>query len=243
MAILNALFTYRDALEKRDQFDAALRKTPARQQFNALHKTLTAQQATVKRLTDEMEGRAQQVTRVNDSIKKLEEQLELEQDELNTMLGDEESTAEEMTELRGDIEKLLREINQTAREANKVIAELEAATEEYRKTATSFNANKKEYDNVRAACEKEKEDSAKEAAALDAEILALAEKVDPKLLERFKRARQHNAANPIVPVINAKCSGCNMSLPTSALKRLTQPDAYLECENCGRILYVELPGD
>lgn len=239
MAILDALFTYRDALEKRDEFDAALRKTEARQQFNVLYKTLSAQQTTLKRLAEEMETRTQQVARAAENVKRLEDQLELETDELNTMLGDEESTAEEMTELRGDIERLLREINQASRDANKILSELESATNEYRSTGVAFNKNKKDYDAVREVCEKEKADSAKEAAALDAEIAALEVKVDPKLLERFKRAKKHNA-NPVVPVVNAKCSGCNMSLPTSALKRLTQPDAYLECENCGRILYVDL---
>lgn len=242
MAILEALFNYRQALEKREQLDASLRKTPARQQFNTLHKALTAQTATLKRLTDEMETRTQQVARVTENIKKLEDQFELELDELNTMLGDEESTAEEMTELRGDIERLLREINQASREANKLLTDLESATNEYRSTGVSFNKNKKEFESVREVCEKEKAETAKEAAAIDAEIAELEAKVEPKLLERFKRAKKHNA-NPVVPVVNAKCSGCNMSLPTSALKRLTQPDAYLECENCGRILYVELQND
>ena len=240
MAILEALFAYQKALEAREQFDANLRKTPARQQYSALHKTLSAQQATVKRLCDEMEARGQQIARVTENLKRLEERLELETDELNTILGDEESTAEEMTELRGDIERLNREINQCAREVGKLLNEVETATGEYRSTGAAYNKNRKEFDAVKALCEKEKADSAAEAAALDAEIAAKAQNVEPRLLERFKRAKQHNP-NPVVLVVNAKCSGCNMSLPTSALKRLAQPDSYLECENCGRILYAELP--
>ena len=39
-------------------------------------------------------------------------------------------------------------------------------------------------------------------------------------------------------VENYQCSGCNMSLPTSTVKRVATGEGIVECENCGRILYA-----
>ena len=35
-----------------------------------------------------------------------------------------------------------------------------------------------------------------------------------------------------------RCGGCNMSLPTSTVKRVATGEGIVECENCGRILYA-----
>ena len=168
----------------------------------------------------------------------MEERIELENSELATITGDEESTAAEMTELRVDIERLQKEINQVVREAKKLLSEAEKAAEEYRETNLTAKNAKKEYDQVRAVCEKERDDSAEMLASFDEKLEQIRKDVDPALFQRYEKVKQHYAA-PIVPVIGGKCSGCNMSLPMVMLKRLNAPDAVLECENCGRILYSE----
>ena len=143
-----------------------------------------------------------------------------------------------MTELRVDIERLQKEINQVVREAKKLLSEAEKAAEEYRETNLTAKNAKKEYDQVRAVCEKERDDSAEMLASFDEKLERIRKDVDPALFQRYEKVKQHYAA-PIVPVIGGKCSGCNMSLPMVMLKRLNAPDAVLECENCGRILYSE----
>lgn len=238
MSKLDALFAYQEAEQQKEQVEATLRSTPSRIQLNRLHKLLKTQQTAIARLGEEMETRGAQIRRLADRAEQLEKQLQLENGELETMRQDEESTAEEMTELRGDIERLNREISSAAREAKTLIAELETATAEYRKTGQTAGKAKKEYDQLRVVCEKEREDSAAELSMLDAKLEKLAKGVDPQLMERYQRAKQHHAV-PIVRVESGKCSGCNMSLPMVVLKRLTAPDAVIECENCGRILFAE----
>lgn len=238
MGKLDAMLLYQQTEQKKLDAEQAVRSTPARQKLSRLHKLLKTQQATIQKLTEETETRLSQINKLSEQAKRLEERIELENSELATITGDEESTAAEMTELRVDIERLQKEINQVVREAKKLLSEAEKAAEEYRETNLTAKNAKKEYDQVRAVCEKERDDSAEMLASFDEKLEQIRKDVDPALFQRYEKVKQHYAA-PIVPVIGGKCSGCNMSLPMVMLKRLNAPDAVLECENCGRILYSE----
>lgn len=238
MGKLDAMLLYQQTEQKKLEAEQAVRSTPARQKLSRLHKLLKTQQATIQKLTEETETRLSQINKLSEQAKRLEERIELENSELATITGDEESTAAEMTELRVDIERLQKEINQVVREAKKLLSEAEKAAEEYRETNLTAKNAKKEYDQVRAVCEKERDDSAEMLVSFDEKLEQIRKDVDPALFQRYEKVKQHYAA-PIVPVIGGKCSGCNMSLPMVMLKRLNAPDAVLECENCGRILYSE----
>lgn len=238
MGKLDAMLLYQQTEQKKLEAEQAVRSTPARQKLSRLHRLLKTQQATIQKLTEETETRLSQINKLSEQAKRLEERIELENSELATITGDEESTAAEMTELRVDIERLQKEINQVVREAKKLLSEAEKAAEEYRETNLTAKNAKKEYDQVRAVCEKERDDSAEMLASFDEKLEQIRKDVDPALFQRYEKVKQHYAA-PIVPVIGGKCSGCNMSLPMVMLKRLNAPDAVLECENCGRILYSE----
>ncbi len=238
MGKLDAMLLYQQTEQKKLEAEQAVRSTPARQKLSRLHKLLKTQQATIQKLTEETETRLSLINKLSEQAKRLEERIELENSELATITGDEESTAAEMTELRVDIERLQKEINQVVREAKKLLSEAEKAAEEYRETNLTAKNAKKEYDQVRAVCEKERDDSAEMLASFDEKLEQIRKDVDPALFQRYEKVKQHYAA-PIVPVIGGKCSGCNMSLPMVMLKRLNAPDAVLECENCGRILYSE----
>ncbi len=238
MGKLDAMLLYQQTEQKKLEAEQAVRSTPARQKLSRLHKLLKTQQATIQKLTEETETRLSQIIKLSEQAKRLEERIELENSALATITGDEESTAAEMTELRVDIERLQKEINQVVREAKKLLSEAEKAAEEYRETNLTAKNAKKEYDQVRAVCEKERDDSAEMLASFDEKLEQIRKDVDPALFQRYEKVKQHYAA-PIVPVIGGKCSGCNMSLPMVMLKRLNAPDAVLECENCGRILYSE----
>lgn len=238
MGKLDAMLLYQQTEQKKLEAEQAVRSTPARQKLSRLHKLLKTQQATIQKLIEETETRLSQINKLSEQAKRLEERIELENSELATITGDEESTAAEMTELRVDIERLQKEINQVVREAKKLLSEAEKAAEEYRETNLTAKNAKKEYDQVRAVCEKERDDSAEMLASFDEKLEQIRKDVDPALFQRYEKVKQHYAA-PIVPVIGGKCSGCNMSLPMVMLKRLNAPDAVLECENCGRILYSE----
>ncbi len=236
MSNVQALLNYQQADVEKQQFESALRSTESRLRLNRLHKQLKDQQTTIKKQTDELEQLSLVMQKLLSQYEAVEKRLDLENSELSTLQQDEECTAEEMTEFRQDVEKLTREITRVDKESKQLMANLEKLIAEYQRTRQTAGKQKKEYDQLRLVCEKEKSDSAAELAKIDRNMERLAMQVDPALLAKYGRARQHYNV-PVVSVSNSKCSGCNMSLPMLMLKQLSANDVVVECENCGRILY------
>ncbi len=233
-----ALLAYQDVDLEKQQVENGLRTTDARVRLNKLSKLLKTQQATLKKLTDDLEAVTAVEKRINQQYQATAKRLELETSELQILENDEETTAEEMTEFRQDIEKLNKELSTMEKELKQTFASLEQQIAEFQKTRQIGSKAKKEYDQLREICNREKDDAQKELDALDTEMLRKERDVDPKLMARYKRARMHHGT-PVVPVKEAKCSGCNVGLPTLALSRLLGDGAVIECENCGRLLYID----
>ncbi len=233
-----ALLAYQEADLEKQQIESGLRATPSRVKLNKLTKYIKQQQASLAKLSEDMESFSASVARMNAQHKAVMDRLELETSEFDTLKGDEECTSEEMTEFRHDIEKLQREANILEKEIKQLFHTLDDAIGEYQKTRQQGAKAKKEYDQLKVVCQKEKDDAAIDMLAVDRKMEELAKKVSPALMARYNRVRQHHP-NPLVEVRDGKCSGCNMSLPSLAIRRLIGEDMILECENCGRLLYAD----
>ena len=233
-----ALLAYQDADIEKQQIESSVRSTANRQKLNKLAKFIKQQQAVLVKLNEDMESYNAAMTRLHAQHDAVLKRLDLETSEFETLKGDEECTSEEMTEFRMDIEKLHREIVRLEKEIKQLFQNLDGAVSEYQKTRQQGVKAKKEYDQVKILCQKEKDDASISMLALDKKMEELEKKVSPSLMTRYKRVRQHHSI-PVVEVRDGKCSGCNMGLPSLAIRRLVGEDMILECENCGRLLYAD----
>ena len=233
-----ALLAYQEADLEKQQIETDLRTTANRVKMNKLAKFVKQQQATLNKLTEDIEGYSAELSHLNAQYTALLDRLDLESSEFETLKGDEECTSEEMTEFRHDIEKLQREANNLEKEIKQLFRSLEEAVSEYQKTRQQGAKAKKEYDQLKIVCQKEKDEAAIDMLAADRKLEELEKRVNPTLMNRYKRVRLHHNM-PLVEVRDGKCSGCNMSLPSLAIRRLVGEDMILECENCGRLLYAD----
>lgn len=233
-----ALLAYQDADLEKQQIESNIRTTENRQKLNKLAKFIKQQQATLTKLNNDMETFSGAMARLNTQYSAVLDRLDLETSEFETLKGDEECTAEEMTEFRHDIEKLQREANNLEKEIKQLFRSLDEAVSEFQKTRQQGSKAKKEYDQMKVVCQKEKDDAAIDLLSADRKMEELEKRVNPALMNRYKRVRQHYNM-PVVEVRDGKCSGCNMSLPSLAIRKLIGEDMILECENCGRLLYAD----
>ena len=237
MTKLDTLWQYHEAAQKLDQLENRIKATPKRQRLNQLHGFLTEQQTQIKSTQTQMESRKATVEKLSSLFESLQHQYELEVGEFEIMEKDSECTAAEMQESRVAIEGLCDKVTGVRRELYDTINWIEKTMTNYKNINAKANKAKKEYDTVRVECEKEAEESQPEVDALSNEIKKLRALVDPALLKKYDTVKTHHAV-PMAKVENSQCGGCNMSLPTSVVKRVASSDEIVECENCGRILYV-----
>ena len=73
---------------------------------------------------------------------------------------------------------------------------------------------------------------------LSKERTALAETMDEDLLDRFERLFASKGDSAIVAVEHGFCTGCHMRLTTATVNAAEAGKEIVNCEQCGRILYV-----
>ena len=236
MTKLEYLLMYQKADLKKQQLENDLRTTESRQKLNKITKLLREQQSAIQKLTDDADAQQAALAKLLAQQEGLAHELELNHSEMETLEADEEVTAEELTEFRMDVERLNRELGKLEKDVKGLLEQLEKTTADFQKARSLGGRAKKEYDRLKAVVEVEKNEGAADIAAATKEMETVERQVDPTYLAKYKKARVHHNM-PVVPVVNEKCSGCNMSIPMAVIKKLNSQETVLECENCGRILY------
>ena len=236
MTKLEYLLMYQKADLKRQQLENNLRTTESRQKLSKITKLLREQQVTIQKLTEDADAQQKALAKLISQQDGLSHELELNHSEMETLEADDQVTAEELTEFRVDVERLNRELSRLEKEVKGLMDQLEKTSADYQKARSLGAKAKKEYDRLKAVCEVEKAESAADITIATKEMETVERQVDPTFLAKYKRARVHHNM-PVVPVVNEKCSGCNMSIPMAVIKKLNSQETVLECENCGRVLY------
>ena len=97
---------------------------------------------------------------------------------------------------------------------------------------------KVEYDQLKQDYDKEYKADSNTLTEMRAKVEEEAKKVDPKMLEHYRSVKQH-VTPPMAKLIDNQCSGCFVSPSNATLLKLKESDSIVECDNCGRIIYIE----
>lgn len=143
-------------------------------------------------------------------------------------------------ELLTELENVKKSLNEVSARVNVLKEESDKALRLYVTAQKEGKKSKEEYNVVSAKYEEKKAEAEKQIAPLKAEIGALREKVDQKLLEQYDVLIAQNIANPFVEVMgddkNCMCGGCFMALSQSLVDNVSKL-GYCHCDSCKRILY------
>ena len=164
-----------------------------------------------------------------EKVKKYQDQLYLvntnrEYDSLTNQI---ETVKSEMTEgegrqlyLESEIEKLEEIISTSEEQSTAFVEQLDANRDELKEKSDLTDARQEE---------------------LEAQRVKLIKNVGQRYLRKYDRILKARK-RAVVPIERGSCTGCHKQLNPQTIYEIQQMDAFIECENCGRILVV-LPGD
>ncbi len=134
---------------------------------------------------------------------------------------------EKLVSLLAKLEEKLNKINGDVTANEKKINEYGAIANQSKE---EFNVNKAEYEKILEAAKPEIDELKK---VRDQK----ATKVEPALLAKYNNLKK-NKITPTAKLMGERCGGCNMGMAAFAISNANK-QGYCECENCGRIVYVE----
>jgi len=237
---LALLYEYQQADMQLEAYERQLKNTPTRKQLIKLQNYLKKQQAVLR----EMENRA--LVEQN-ALMEIDAQYDKMMELLNKNHKDisqyEEMSLDEMDynvvkALVHEYETTYDNIIKQKKRAIAVQTKAEETAARLKTILTHVSQAQREFNELRKQHEEELRAGSEELDRLRKAAAAAAAKVDPALLARYNRIKQ-NRSMPVTLLKDGRCMGCNMELPSRDLAKLKKSDAIVECENCGRILYLK----
>jgi len=140
--------------------------------------------------------------------------------EIETVKGQMAESEERQLTLETEIEKLEETIATSEEQSTAFVEQLDANRDELKEKSELTDARQEE---------------------LEAERKDVVKGITQRYLRKYERILQARR-RAVVPIERGSCSGCHKQLNPQTIYEIQQMDAFIECENCGRIL-VSIPED
>ena len=144
---------------------------------------------------------------------------------------------EEIDARIAQVQKLLETLGHYEQELQKIRKDAEVRDRQQKEIRVRAAKAKAEYDELKQVYDQEFKKDSEKLTALKHKADAAGKGIKPELLERYANIKQH-ATPPMARLVGGQCGGCYMSLPSVTLKQIQAEGRVVECDNCGRILYL-----
>ncbi len=237
MEQLDRLWQYQKADLDVVRYETEMRQFPMRQKLLKLRNLVADQQTLVKGMENDTAAALERLENMRAQHEKLEAQCAAIAEKLNAEDGF-ASSAEAHHALMQlqDAEAKLRACEKDLSHMVRDSQHIGARYKEIRQKAIKA---RDEYTRLKAVYDGELAKQTEKLNALKAAREEAAKDVDASYMSRYNAIRGQTMPPMAMLVGGNQCGGCNMSLPAVVTQTLRDKSRIVECENCGRILYVE----
>ena len=237
---LKQLWEYQQVEIALEDYESKMKSTATRQRLLKIQRYLQDQQSVLVSMENDMLVKQNEVSEIAAGCSNLTKQLE-EKKKILAMIdqkGTQDMTINDVKDLVKDYETLYETIVKQKKTIQSIQALAEKSDNELKNIINKVTKAKKEFADLKEDYAKEQEAGSPELDRLKNSLEETAKSVNPKFMERYKKVKK-NKKDPVALVIDGKCSGCKMQLPSGDLISYAHSDKIMECENCGRILYIK----
>ena len=149
-----------------------------------------------------------------------------------------------MVKTNKEYQVLLREVDDNKKRKDALETELLEFMDEREKSETIVNESEREYELLAeqiAAQQAEMEKKCSDDKELLEEYLAqqkdIGKRLDPALMDRFRKISKMNQGSAVTSVSHEVCSGCFMNIPPQLYIEVQRGSSLISCPQCSRILY------
>jgi predicted nucleic acid-binding Zn-ribbon protein len=228
---LEQLLILQDRQQKIRHIQAEIRTVPLERAH--LESQLAATAASVETL--KQKARQVEVDRKNlelDVGTRAESIARLKTQQYQTRKNDEfRAIGHEIERYENEIRKLEDQELELMIEADKLKAEVEVADKSARATKESIARQLADLESKSKALGSQQQE-------LESERQALAAQIDDDVLDQFERLFNSKGDAAVVAVEHGVCTGCHMKITTATAASVKAGKEIVNCENCGRILYL-----
>lgn len=143
----------------------------------------------------------------------------------------------EVKAMQSEIEQIRRQKDALEVEALQIMFNLDAQRAQLEELAAEEENLTREYESWVQESTRQEALLRQEMEPLRASRQQLAAEVSPQALVLYERLRSTRGGLAVARVVNNTCSGCHLEVPLLT-RKAAMGDALVQCEHCGRILYL-----
>jgi predicted nucleic acid-binding Zn-ribbon protein len=219
-----------------DKFEREVRTSPARQKLIKNRDFLLDQQNTMKKIEADIQSMNERIATLTKEAAKIDEALS----DLRETLEETEPESLAIAQKSLDAcQKLFNQITNVEQDLNKIRKDSEARARQQHDVRIRAARVKAEFDTLKASYDIEYKEQTTKLDVLRKQAQAAAVGIDDAVLAKYKSIKQHKI--PAVARLNDdRCGGCKMNLPAVVLRQIKMGEKAVDCENCGRIVLVDV---
>ncbi len=196
----------------------------------------------LKSLKERMDGQRSELSQLNRDQKALEldsqglqgKSIKLEQ----SLYRGGVTSLKELAGLQGDLEQTRRQQREKEDQILALMERAEGLESDVRKGTEEYKRLEAQWENEQEALKKGRGEVVAELAVLEGRRTQLTQGLERSSHTLYEGLRASHQGQAVAKVEGGMCRGCRISLPTTQVQKARMGAALVQCNSCGRILYV-----
>lgn len=235
MEQLDLLWEYQQLGNLMDGYRQEKNNLPMRKQLRKLKKYLIEQQKRLIELDDEADKKSNTLNKIYHEYDNIINNLRIDREKIE---DGSIKNLKQIEQLEKDAQVLKEKTIKKEKELEILMAELDELSGILKKIGIRISKAKREYAKVKSKYDKQAGELQTKYNNVKKKQDELKQKIQENLISKYNKLKD-NYDDPISLVTgNYCCSGCNMQIASLAIQHLKEDSNVVECENCGRILYL-----
>jgi len=230
---LDLLWNYMQYDMEAERFEAAMRNAPDRIKLLKQRDFLLEQQNSVKRIEREIDTMKDRMAAIQYEITRLQGLLD---SQCKAFEENPPQTLEEIEKQRIATQRLVDSLQHYVQELSRMRKDSDQRDRMQKDIRLRYARTKAEYDDLKKKYEIEFSRDKAKLAELKARAEAEGAHMDAQMMARYRSVKQH-VTPPMAQLNGNRCGCCNMSMPAAVMSEVGS-GKIVECDNCGRILFV-----
>ncbi len=234
MEQLDLLWEYQGIDLELEQYENERKNSPIRQKLLKLMNYLLEQQNALQDMESVAKEKMHAFEIINKNYEEIIDHLEIAEEKV---ANGEVSDLEQLKQIKRSSEETREKLQKQEADLLKLVGEIDRLNRKLRDVTIKISKGKKEYSQVKAQYDGELEKISGELKKLREKKKSIETKIDKGLLEKYRNLRI-NRSTAVAAIDEDKCGGCNMTLASLVVRNVKDSERVVECEHCGRILYL-----
>lgn len=236
MEQLDLLWEYQELEKLMDGYNRERNGLPIRKELRKLQKYLIEQQKELVKLDEEADKKSNTLNKIYHEYDNIINSLRIDQEKIE---DGSIKNLKQVEQLEKNAQLLKEKTLKKEEELKDLMDELDDFSKVLKEIGIKISKGKKEYAQVKARYDEQAGDIQEKYNEAKKKRDALKKKIDGELLSKYKELKANHDQPLALVTDHYCCSGCNMQIASLAVQNLKEGSHIIECENCGRILYVK----